>query len=151
MSGRRSRVLLAAAIVAAVTAIVVLAAYGLSHGPSAPTRLADWYVGSWRVDGPMVGIVRGRLVDRPKASPGQVVIAAPPAGGLTVVMKGFPGVLPGASTAKLDQLKLNFATRGSDGQTTAWAFVLGSDGKAAVAAFDPTTGRYTANVPLARE
>jgi hypothetical protein len=100
----------------------------------------------------MVGVSQGQLVDRPKAPAGTVVIeGSGQGGGLNVTMKGFPGVVAAASQARLDQLKLNYVTRDTDEQTTAWAFMLGSNGKAAVAAFDPTTGGYTVNIPLVRE
>ena len=151
MAGRRSRVAIIAAVVVAVLTIAAMAVYGFSHGPSTPARLADWYVGSWRVSGPMVGISQGQLVDRPNAPPGTLVIEDAGQDGLSVTMKGFPGVVAAPSRARLDPLKLNYMTRDKDEQTTAWAFVLGSDGKAAVAAFDPTTGRYTVNIPLVRE
>jgi len=152
MPARGSRGIVVGAAVAAVLAIAAMGVYGFSRGPSAPSRLADWYVGSWRVSGPMVGVSQGQLVDRPNAPPGTVVIEdAGQNGRLSVTMKGFPGVVAAPSQTRLDQFKLNYATRDTDEQTTAWAFVLGSDGKAAVAAFDPTTGRYTVNIPLVRE
>ena len=152
MPARGSRGIVVGAAVVAALAIAAMGVYGFSHGPAAPARLPDWYVGSWRVSGPMVGVSQGRLVDRPKAPPGAVVIEdARQGGGLSVTMKGFPGVVAAPSQARIDQLKLNYVTRDTDEQTTAWAFVLGSNGQAAVAAFDPTTGRYTVNIPLVRE
>jgi len=145
----RRRLTVAGAIVVA-TLVVVLTVVAFSRGPSQPKRVAAWYDGTWRVSGPMVGVVQGHLVQRHDA-PAGVVVVREQAGHTMVCLRGFPGVSPTTVSGKVDPLQLNITTPCTDGQRISWTMNLSSKGTGFLEAYDPGTDLFSGDIRLTRE
>jgi hypothetical protein len=134
----------AAAVVAAAGVAFIFAA-----SSPAPRHIDQWYVGSWRLAAPMVGVQQGRLVQQP-AAPAGVVRVTDDAHGLRVSMKGFPGVSDAAVPAHRSPVEVDFQTPDVGQGAGDWAMTLTSPGNSLLRAYDPASGAWSPWLPLTR-
>jgi len=144
---RRLHLAAAAAIVCVVAAALVVSLY---PGSSTPRHVDDWFVGSWRVTSPMIGVSHDALVARP-AAPGGVVTVTRAKGGLLFAMTGFPGVSTKAVPAVSTPLGVHFETPDAGQGIGRWAMAIHTPTTAALAYYDPATDQWSRHTMLARQ
>jgi hypothetical protein len=137
-----------------VAAAVLVAAAGLvlvlTSSSTAPRHVDEWYVGSWRVTAPMVAMQEGRLVQQPAASAG-VVRVTDGKNGLSVSLKGFPGVSGAVVPGQRTPMEVDFRTPDVGQGAGDWSMAVRSPGNGLLRAYDPATGRWSPWLPLARQ
>jgi len=148
LRGHRLYIVLAAAIVVAVVAAVLVVT--LSRGSSTPSHVDDWFVGSWRVTTPMVGVSGDLLVARPGA-PAGVIHVTRAKDGLMVSMTGFPGVSTGAVLGTMTPFSVHYQTADIGQGVGRWAMGVRTPTTAALAYYDPNTERWSQRTMLAKE
>ncbi len=136
-----------------VTVAVLVAAAGVAltfTGSSpAPRHINEWYAGSWRFTGPMIGLQQGRLVQRPAAPPG-VVRVIDDNNVLSVSMKGFPGVSSATVPGRRTPIEVDFQTPDVGQGVGFWSLALHSGGNGLLRLYDPLTDTGVW-MPLARQ
>ena len=148
MRARRLYIVVAAAIlVAAVAAVLIVT---LSRGSSTPRHVDDWFVGSWRVTTPMVGVSGDLLVPRPGV-PAGVVHVTRAKDGLMLAMTGFPGVSTAAVLGSMTPFSVHYQTADIGQGIGRWAMGVRTPTTAALAYYDPNTERWSERTMLAKE
>jgi hypothetical protein len=136
-----------------VAVAVLVAAAGLAlmltSSTSAPRHIADWYVGSWRVAAPMVGMRGGHLVPQ-AAAPTGIVLVSSGKNGLSISMRGFPGVPSAAVPGQRTPLQVIFQTPDAGQGIGNWSLVLRSPAIGALSFYDPATDSWSAKLALTR-
>ena len=134
-----------AVLVAAVGCLLVL-----GSSSSAPRHADDWYLGTWRVDAPMIGLHHSYPVARPAAPAGSLHVTAGK-GGLLISMERFPGVseatVPGVRTA----LDVRFQTPDIGQGAGLWALVLRDTMAGSLSFYDPEHDHWTTEVTLSKQ
>ena len=135
--------------------VAVLVALGgltvvLSSGSAAPRHISQWYVGTWRATGPMVGLEQSRLVGTPSAPDG-VVRVTEGQNGLMVSMKGFPGVPSTPVAGTRNPLAVAFETPDTGQGVGNWELVLRSPLIGALRLYDPSTDGWSYDLPLTKQ
>ena len=136
----------------AVAVLVAVAglAFAFTPGPSATRNLDDWYVGSWRIAAPMVGMQQGRLAQRPAAPAGLIQVSLDKHG-LSLSMHGFPGVSSAVVRGQRSPLAGIFETPNSGQGEGNWALALRSPSVGMLSFYDPYTDHWSDQIVLARQ
>ena len=137
----------------AVVAVLVAAAgclLVLGSGSSAPRHANDWYVGTWRVDAPMIGLHANYPVARPSAPPGSLRVTETK-NSLLVTMLRFPDVSEATVAGERTPLDVRFETPDVGQGVGRWALVLRGSTVGSLRFYDPMTGGWTAEVALRKQ
>jgi hypothetical protein len=137
----------------AVVAVLVAAAgclLVLGSSSSAPRHADDWYLGTWRVDAPMIGLQDSSPVARPAAAPGSLRVTAGK-GGLLISMEGFPGVSQATVPSVRTPLDVRFQTPDIGQGTGWWALVLRGTMAGSLSFYDPAHDHWTTEVTLKKQ
>lgn len=134
-----------AVLVAAVGCLLVL-----GSSSSAPRHADDWYLGTWRVDAPMIGLLHSSPVARPATPAGSLHVTASK-GGLLISMEGFPGVSPATVPSVRTPLDVRFQTPDTGQGAGWWALVLRGTMTGSLSFYDPARDRFTTEVTLRKQ
>jgi len=137
----------------AVVAVIVAAGgltVVLSSGSAAPRHISQWYVGTWRATGPMVGLQNSRLVGTPGA-PAGVVRVTEGEQGLMVSMTGFRGVPSTPVAGTRDPLAVTFETPDTGQGVGNWELILRSPVIGGLRLYDPSTDSWSYDLTLVKQ
>ncbi len=134
-----------AALVAAAGCLLVL-----GSSSSAPRHVDDWYIGTWRVDTPMIGLHKDYPVTRPSAPAGSLRVTAGK-GGLLVTMERFPGVSAATVTGLRTSIDVRFQTPDAGQGVGRWALVLSGSTTGSLRFYDPMSDSWKPEVTLRKQ
>ena len=134
-----------AVLVAAVGCLLVL-----GSSSSAPRHVDGWYLGTWRVGAPMIGLLHSSPLARPAAPAGSLHVTAGK-GGLLISMERFPGVSEATVPGVRTPLDVRFQTPDIGQGAGWWALVLRGTMTGSLSFYDPAHDHWTTEVTLSKQ